>query len=106
MKTQNMTLCVTRSPWIVGGVSGFVSAVALQPFDLVKTRLQQDSSLRNLTNSNGVVKLSVPKVFHKIWVEEGRLALWKGTGATLARFVLFYSLSLMVVRERFATKAS
>jgi len=82
---------------MIGGVSGFVSAVALQPFDLVKTRVQQDSSLRTLANNNGVVKLSIPKVFHKIWVEEGKLALWKGTGATLARFVLFYLLSPMVV---------
>lgn len=70
---------------VIGGVSGFASAVALQPFDLVKTRLQQDNTLVTATNGK---RLSIPKVFRKIWVEEGKLALWKGTGATLARYAI------------------
>ncbi|KIM23067.1 hypothetical protein M408DRAFT_78015, partial [Serendipita vermifera MAFF 305830] len=80
-----------------GGVSGFASAVVLQPFDLVKTRLQQDSTLR-------AGKLTIPHVFKKIWIEEGKLGLWKGTGATLARNVpgvaLYYT-SLQHVRYLF-----
>lgn len=82
---------------IAGGVSGFASAVVLQPFDLVKTRLQQDSTLR-------AGKLTIPHVFKKIWIEEGKLGLWKGTGATLARNVpgvaLYYT-SLQHVRYLF-----
>jgi solute carrier family 25, member 38 len=62
-----------------GGISGFASAVILQPFDLVKTRLQQDNALR------ASEKRSIPHIFKKIWIEEGKLGLWKGTGATLAR---------------------
>ncbi|KAG8817695.1 hypothetical protein FRC19_011204 [Serendipita sp. 401] len=116
---------------ISGGVSGFASAVVLQPFDLVKTRLQQDNKFhtRNSIASNSGTRVvsdslgsdavpttkgstkgakgpSIPRVFMKIWREEGRLALWRGTGATLARNVpgvaLYYT-SLQHVRNTFAT---
>ncbi|KAG8818045.1 hypothetical protein FRC17_010985 [Serendipita sp. 399] len=124
-----------------GGISGFASAVVLQPFDLVKTRLQQDNTFHTriiesataTTTSNHKVNArveqttvrrgngnlaqtkgsavrgkgpSIPRVFMKIWKEEGRLALWRGTGATLARNVpgvaLYYT-SLQHVRNTFAT---
>lgn len=89
----------TTEHLISGGVSGFASAVVLQPFDLVKTRIQQDGALR------GEKGLSIPRVFQKIWTTEGKLALWRGTGATLARNVpgvaLYYT-SLQQVRYTFA----
>ena len=62
-----------------GGISGFASTVILQPLDLVKTRLQQDNTLK------ASERRSIPAIFKKIWIEEGKLGLWKGTGATLAR---------------------
>ncbi|PVF98379.1 mitochondrial carrier [Serendipita vermifera] len=89
---------------ISGGVSGFASAVVLQPFDLVKTRLQQDNSYRNATKTGK--PLTIAGVFTKIWREEGKLALWRGTGATLARNVpgvaLYYT-SLQQVRYTFGS---
>ena len=61
----------------------------LQPFDLVKTRLQQDNALR------ASEKRSIPHIFKKIWIEEGKLGLWKGTGATLARQVFYSTLTFL-----------
>lgn len=68
-----------------GGLSGFTSAIVLQPFDLVKTRLQQDNGI--VSNKNKPAGLNIASVVRSIYKDAGAIGLWRGTSATLARFV-------------------
>ncbi|KAH7098888.1 mitochondrial carrier [Auriculariales sp. MPI-PUGE-AT-0066] len=80
---------VTRS-LATGLVSGFASTLALQPFDFVKTQLQQNDAsvgIRSVLKSNGP------------------LSLWRGTTPTLWRNVpgiAFYFTSLSRLRPALA----
>lgn len=70
----------------LGALSGFTSAVLLQPLDVVKTRVQQDS--------RGRVASGIPGVIRAICAREGVAGLWRGTVPTLLRyppFFLFFS---------------
>ncbi|KAI0276992.1 mitochondrial carrier [Russula aff. rugulosa BPL654] len=84
-----------------GALSGLTSTLLFQPFDLLKTRLQQgDASLR--TNQAGVVR----SVTRSIVSSSGVLGLWRGTSASLIRNVpgiALYFTSLSQVRGIMAT---
>ncbi|KAJ2766657.1 hypothetical protein IWQ56_003636 [Coemansia nantahalensis] len=65
-----------------GALSGMTSCVLLQPFDLVKTRVQQSqAALAGGQRGAGVVVGAVRSVL----ATEGVLGLWRGTVASLMR---------------------
>ncbi|TIB16026.1 hypothetical protein E3P88_00559 [Wallemia ichthyophaga] len=78
-----------------GATSGFAAAVALQPFDVIKTRLQQveghnDSlSEKNIRNMRKMLKSTrVYDITKGIIKDEGLAGLWRGTTPTLWRSIL------------------
>ncbi|TCD69174.1 hypothetical protein EIP91_008470 [Steccherinum ochraceum] len=85
---------------ISGAVSGFASSVCLQPFDLLKTRVQQgDGAL----NSDARKPL---KIAANIVRTNGVSGLWRGTTATILRNVpgvAVYFTGLNYVRTVLAT---
>ena len=73
---------------LTGSLSGLVSCILLQPFDLLKTRMQQGTSKSVFQTAKLVVG------------ESGVGGMWKGTMATIVRNVpgsglYFYTLHLM-----------
>ncbi|KAL1747797.1 solute carrier family 25 member 38 [Schizophyllum fasciatum] len=67
-----------------GALSGFASTVCLQPFDLLKTRIQQtDGRPRPGTHRPAALLDTVRQVL----AESGPRGLWRGTSATLVRNV-------------------
>ncbi|PPQ63956.1 hypothetical protein CVT24_009079 [Panaeolus cyanescens] len=69
-----------------GALSGLTTTICLQPFDLLKTRIQQvDGSLNaNLPKSHSSIILGTTKHIIKT---EGLVGLWRGTVPSLARNV-------------------
>ncbi|EJU05999.1 mitochondrial carrier [Dacryopinax primogenitus] len=72
----------TSNHLIAGAASGFTSAIALQPFDLMKTRLQQIDS-----RSTGMGVDRLVGIARSIVDAHGWRGLWRGTNATLLRNV-------------------
>ena len=73
-----------------GAVSGFTSAICLQPLDLLKTRMQQGASSRSaLQSSPGVVvvasRRTVGQVAAEVVRQDGMVGLWRGTVPTVVR---------------------
>jgi len=68
-----------------GALSGLATTICLQPFDLVKTRMQQGDGLRGLaqTQSGSVILRTTREVISK----GGLKGLWRGTMPSLARNV-------------------
>ncbi|KAJ2516679.1 hypothetical protein H4217_004434 [Coemansia sp. RSA 1939] len=64
-----------------GALSGVTSCVLLQPFDLLKTRIQQ-SHARSVTSPT---KNPVVKAIRSVVTTEGVLGLWRGTVPSLLR---------------------
>ncbi|OCF32700.1 solute carrier family 25, member 38 [Kwoniella heveanensis BCC8398] len=80
-----------------GALSGFSSAVVLQPLDLLKTRLQQASGSAS-AQEGGLKRRRIRAVVKQVLREDGVPGLWRGTVPTLVRNVpgvaiYFYSLS-------------
>ncbi|TDL29024.1 mitochondrial carrier [Rickenella mellea] len=65
-----------------GGLSGFASTICLQPFDLLKTRVQQRDGKITAQNAQGVLRIA-----RDIFATEGMTGLWRGTTPTLFRNV-------------------
>ncbi|KAJ3864279.1 solute carrier family 25 member 38 [Lentinula novae-zelandiae] len=63
-----------------GAVSGLTSTIALQPFDLLKTRLQQGDSVQDRN-------VSVLKTIREVLNSNGMRGLWRGTAPSLIRNV-------------------
>ncbi|KAH9995100.1 mitochondrial carrier [Russula vinacea] len=84
-----------------GALSGFTSSLLFQPFDLIKTRLQQgDAALK--ANQAGAIRSTARSIVSS----SGVLGLWRGTSATLIRNVpgiALYFTSLSQVRGFMAT---
>ncbi|KAJ7638365.1 solute carrier family 25 member 38 [Roridomyces roridus] len=83
-----------------GALSGFASTVCLQPFDLLKTRLQQGDGALKTGNTTTLVRTT-----QQIIASQGVLGLWRGTAATLARNVpgvALYMTSLTQLRTLMA----
>ncbi|RPD62122.1 solute carrier family 25 member 38 [Lentinus tigrinus ALCF2SS1-7] len=73
---------------VSGALSGFASTIILQPFDLLKTRIQQPDHLRKFSHN----PLSPQSTFiistaREIVQNEGLRGLWRGTAASLLRNV-------------------
>ncbi|KAH8106345.1 solute carrier family 25 member 38, partial [Cristinia sonorae] len=82
-----------------GAVSGLASSVCLQPFDLLKTRVQQWDVIQN--GAEKPLKIAV-----NILRTDGPLGLWRGTTATMLRNVpgvAVYFTGLNYVRTVMAT---
>ncbi|CAE7211329.1 unnamed protein product [Rhizoctonia solani] len=80
---------------VSGALSGFASSVALQPLDLLKTRLQRGGHGKGLTGILGIARSTVEK--------HGVFGLWRGLTPTVARSVpgvAIYFYSLQTVRAR------
>ncbi|KAJ7590594.1 solute carrier family 25 member 38 [Mycena floridula] len=71
-----------RQQLISGASSGLASTVCLQPFDLLKTRLQQGDGISR--NRNTTLLFQTTK---GIITSNGILGLWRGTSASLMRNV-------------------
>mmetsp|Transcript_30165 Transcript_30165/g.37205 ORF Transcript_30165/g.37205 Transcript_30165/m.37205 type:complete len:88 (+) Transcript_30165:283-546(+) len=65
----------------IGCFAGFSASVLLQPFDLVKTRLQGQVLTEN-------VKPSILRTTKTILKENGILGLWRGVVPTAVRYVM------------------
>ncbi|KAJ3116684.1 hypothetical protein HDU96_009035 [Phlyctochytrium bullatum] len=81
---------------ISGAVSGLISCVAVQPLDVLKTRLQQDrtdmppwqgSSLRAISSSLGSKARYVASIVRSVVREDSVFGLWRGAGPTALRTV-------------------
>ncbi|KAI8870251.1 mitochondrial carrier [Ramicandelaber brevisporus] len=73
-----------------GAVSGFVSCIALQPFDLIKTRMQQPNyaAQPNSVATNGLISRStLIATTRNVVATDGVLGLWRGTWPTIIRNV-------------------
>ncbi|KAJ7666508.1 solute carrier family 25 member 38 [Mycena rosella] len=84
-----------------GALSGFASTMCLQPFDLLKTRLQQGDGTVTARNTTTLLK-----TIQQIVASQGVIGLWRGTNATLARNVpgvALYMTSLTQLRTVMAT---
>ncbi|KAJ7047847.1 solute carrier family 25 member 38 [Mycena alexandri] len=84
-----------------GALSGFASTVCLQPFDLLKTRLQQGDGTVTTRNTTTILRTT-----QQIVTSQGLLGLWRGTSPALARNipgVALYMTSLTQLRTVMAT---
>ncbi|KAL0575367.1 hypothetical protein V5O48_006618, partial [Marasmius crinis-equi] len=82
-----------------GAASGFASTIALQPFDLLKTRLQQGDSLEHQ-------RPSIYRTARGIVQTNGLRGLWRGTSPSLVRNVpgvALYMTGLTQLRTFMAT---
>ncbi|OJT09713.1 Solute carrier family 25 member 38 -like protein [Trametes pubescens] len=70
-----------------GALSGFASTIILQPFDLLKTRIQQPDHLNKLKPSLSPQSTLVFRTARDIVQSKGFLGLWRGTTASLLRNV-------------------
>jgi len=66
-----------------GALSGLASCVALQPFDLLKTRLQQE----HITASAHKAPSNIYRISADLVARDGVLGLWRGTSPTILRNV-------------------
>ncbi|CAI2161394.1 2061_t:CDS:2 [Funneliformis geosporum] len=85
-----------------GAVSGLASCVILQPFDLVKTRIQQQRQQRgkSLTPLNSTIMQTVKNIVNN----ESISGLWRGTVPTIFRNVpgsALYFFTLSEIRNLF-----
>ncbi|KAF7331633.1 Mitochondrial glycine transporter [Mycena kentingensis (nom. inval.)] len=86
---NELTMGNVRNQLGSGAVSGFASTVFLQPFDLLKTRLQQGDGTLTPRKSASLLQTS-----RQIVASQGVIGLWRGTGASLVRNVPGISLYL------------
>ncbi|KAA1074098.1 hypothetical protein PGTUg99_016971 [Puccinia graminis f. sp. tritici] len=68
-----------------GALSGLASCVLLQPFDLLKTRLQQAHISSNPSSSS--TRPSIYRLSSDVISRDGILGLWRGTSPTIIRNV-------------------
>lgn len=61
-------------------VSGSISAMICNPFDLLKTRLQLDATHARGASAGGAIAMA-----SEIFREEGLRGLWRGTGVSMVR---------------------
>ncbi|KAJ1860163.1 hypothetical protein LPJ73_001499, partial [Coemansia sp. RSA 2703] len=64
-----------------GALSGVTSCVLLQPFDLLKTRMQQSQT----QGTSALGKGSVVRAVRTVVSADGVLGLWRGTVPSLIR---------------------
>ncbi|EJD00817.1 mitochondrial carrier, partial [Fomitiporia mediterranea MF3/22] len=96
---------------VKGGLSGLASTVLLQPFDLLKTRLQQRDGkvdIRYVIQRHHYDRTSVLHVTRSVLASDGILGLWRGTVPSLFRNVpgvALYMTSLTQIRTAMARSA-
>ncbi|THH05490.1 hypothetical protein EW145_g4765 [Phellinidium pouzarii] len=86
-----------------GGLSGLASTIFLQPFDLLKTRLQQRDGRLGIRQ-----RASVLRVAREVITADGVLGLWRGTVPSLFRNVpgvALYMTSLTQARMAMANSS-
>ncbi|KAF8628153.1 hypothetical protein AX17_006023 [Amanita inopinata Kibby_2008] len=84
-----------------GGLSGFATTVILQPFDLLKTRLQQGDGSLSPRHA-----FSIMQTTKNIFLTDGMKGLWRGTAASLVRNVPGVALYLTSVTQLRALMAT
>ncbi|CDR97047.1 mitochondrial carrier protein family protein, putative [Babesia bigemina] len=78
-------------PFILGGASGCLATVCIQPIDMVKVRIQ-------LAASAGQTKISPVALFGQIVKNEGLKSMYKGLDAACARQILYTTTRLGLFR--------
>ncbi|CAG8477144.1 9032_t:CDS:2 [Ambispora gerdemannii] len=107
-----MTKKPTKDPiahLTAGAISGFSSCTLLQPFDLLKTRLQQERHLHNQLQNSSSARFSptnsvLVSTVRNIIAQDSITGLWRGTVPTILRNVpgsALYFLTLSEVRHLF-----
>ncbi|KAJ1925041.1 hypothetical protein IWQ60_004822 [Tieghemiomyces parasiticus] len=75
--------------FMAGGVSGLTSCIVVQPFDLIKTRIQQDPNLSRVLKPGKGVQLptrsAVITVAREVIKHDGIIGLWRGAWPTVIR---------------------
>ncbi|PVZ98449.1 hypothetical protein BB558_005543, partial [Smittium angustum] len=66
-----------------GAMSGVSSVVFLQPFDLLKTRVQQETMNPKLVNPLKLNKSIIGNTIKTVYNERGIPGFWRGTVPTL-----------------------
>lgn len=74
-----------KEPFIYGCASSFISCIALQPFDVIKTQIQEVES-KVLSNSDKIRYISVLK---RIYSTNGISAFWNGLSIYLIPILNF-----------------
>ncbi|CAG8609083.1 17327_t:CDS:2 [Cetraspora pellucida] len=99
-----------RAYLMAGATSGLISCFLLQPFDLVKTRLQQERQRQNrLLRGQKAIPLNSTLIHtvREIIIKESIFGLWRGTIPTIMRNVpgtaLYYS-ALSQIRNLFSLR--
>lgn len=78
-----------------GAISGLVAGVAVCPFDVVKTRLQVQSSFPELRGQ----KLSITDTFCKIYHEQGAKGLYSGLSPLLVGYLPAWTIYFYVYKK-------
>ncbi|KAK7471241.1 hypothetical protein VKT23_002649 [Stygiomarasmius scandens] len=93
---KNVSLQMTS-----GALSGLVATLVLQPFDLVKTRIQQGGVPVNALSTVPPIytKPTVLQTSREIVYENGVRGLWRGTSASLMRNVPGMAIYLTTVTQ-------
>ncbi|KAF9004694.1 solute carrier family 25 member 38 [Cyathus striatus] len=85
-----------------GALSGFATTICLQPFDLLKTRMQQGDGVITPRHRSSIIFSTAREVIQ----ENGISGLWRGTAPSLVRNVpgvALYMTSLTQLRTLMAT---
>lgn len=73
-----------HEPFLIGGVTGSITAFVLCPCDVLKCRAQTN-------HANGLARESFTQLLQRTYRMEGMRGLYKGMGAQILRDIPFYS---------------
>ena len=67
-------------PFHAGAVASFVSVLALQPLDVLKTRIQENQKIATSHSGSTEVANTLLRTVSVQYQQEGIISFWRGTG--------------------------